>query len=163
LRDRTDEYFEYEGIVNKVFLQHYGSPATLNQTIATVDSVMVNSGLETLPARLLGAHGDYLRVIDRNAALRDRPISLLMRGARAIGQRDFGLASQIFRRLAPPTADSLFLDAYATAMAGDATGASSIVSEYQPLLPDLPWNWLVERFGLGETARIDEGNAPRVR
>jgi predicted membrane-bound spermidine synthase len=163
LRDRMDAFFEYEGIINKVFLRHFGNRPTVDQTIQTIDSVMAVPGLEMLPTWLLGAHGDYLRVIDRNPKLLDRPISLHMRGRRAIGLRRFDEASQLFRRLASPTAESLFLDAYATAMGGDLPRAADIVARNQSLHPDVPWSWLVERFGLEETARIEVGDQERSK
>ncbi len=157
LRARTDRYFEYDGIVNKVFLQKYGSPPTVTKTIQTVDSLLAVPGLEMLPTWLLGAHGDYLDVIDRHPALADRAISLHMRGRRAIGRRRFEDASGLFRRLASPTAESLFLDAYATAMAGDAGRAAAIWTENETLYPDQPWSWLAKRFALQTPGRNVDG------
>jgi len=45
-------------------------------------------------------------------------------------------------------AESVFLDAYAPAMAGDETSAAAILVENEAAHPDLPWAWLAERFGL---------------
>jgi spermidine synthase len=146
LRARTDRFFEYDGIVQKVFLQQYGSPPTVNETIRIIDSLLAVPGLEMLPAWLLGAHGDYLAVIDRNPDLNDRAISLHMRGRRAIGRRRFEEASRLFRSLEAPTAESLFLDAYASAMAGDEASAAAILARNEALYPDMPWAWLAERF-----------------
>jgi spermidine synthase len=156
LRDRTDGYFRYEDVINKVFLQQYGSPPNVNESIRTVDALLAVPGLEMLPTWLLGAHGDYLAVIDGNPALRDQPISLHMRGRRALGHREFENASRLFRRLASQTDESVFLDAYATAMAGDAAKATAIVRENRAVHPGVPWTWLAERFGL-ETAGGQDG------
>lgn len=155
LRDRTDGYFRYEGIVDKVFLQQYGSPPTVKKTIQTLDALLAVPGLEMLPTWLLGVHGDYLAAIDRNPALSDQAISLHMRGRHAIGRRRFHDASRLFRRLASPTAESLFLDAYATAMAGEAERAAAILTENRTIYPGVPWTWLAKRFGLDTTERID--------
>jgi spermidine synthase len=163
LRDRTDRFFEMDGIVQKVFLQQYGSPSTVKATIPTVDSLLAVPGLEMLPAWLLGAHGDYLAVIDRNPDLRDRVVSLHMRGRRAIGRRRFAEASRLFRRLPVPTPESLFLDAYASAMAGDEASAASILRQNQARYPDLPWAWLTERFGLESVGAIDEAGVASDR
>ncbi len=75
----------------------------------------------------------------------------------AIGRRRFNDASVLFRRLASPTAESLFLDAYATAMAGDAASAAAILTENQTVYPGVPWTWLAKRFSLETTEPIDRG------
>jgi hypothetical protein len=146
LRERSDRYFRYDGIVNKVFLQQYGSPARVVDTIEVLDSMLTETELTRLPAWLLGAHGDYLAAIDRNPALARKPISLHMQGRDAIGRRDYALASELFRRLDSQTPESVFLDAYSTAMRGEMSSAATIVRENQSRFPALPWAWLRDRF-----------------
>ena len=148
LRERSDRYFHYDGIVNNVFLQHYGSPASVVNTIEAVDSLLTDTELERLPAWLLGAHGDYLSAIDRSPSLQGRQISLHMQGRQAIGRREYALASEFFRRLGSQTPESVFLDTYATAMRGEVSGATLLARQNQSRYPDLPWAWLRDRFDL---------------
>lgn len=148
LRDRSDRYFHYDGVVNKVFLQHYGSPASVVNTIEVVDSLLTETELERLPAWLLGAHGDYLSAIARSPALQQEPISRHMQGRHAIGRRDYARASELFRSLETQTPESIFLDTYALAMRGELSDAVARVRENQSRYPDLPWAWLTNRFDL---------------
>jgi len=148
LRERSERYFGYDGIVNNVFLQAYGSPARVVDTIELVDTLLTETQLERLPAWLLGAHGDYLAAIDRNPSLQAEPISVHMRGRDAVGKREYALASELFRSLESQTAESIFLDAYATAMHGEFTNAATIMRENHSRYPELPWAWLADRFDL---------------
>lgn len=152
LRENSIDFFRYDEIVDKVFLQHYGSPPTIAATIEVVHSLLTESDLTRLPAWILGAHGDYLATIDRHAALRDEPIALHMLGRDAIGRRDYQLASDLFRRVRAKTPESIFLDAYATAMRGELSEAASILRENQARFPSQPWDWLANRFVLESPA-----------
>jgi hypothetical protein len=46
------------------------------------------------------------------------------------------------------TTESIFLDAYSTAMRGEMSSAEIIMRENQSRFPALPWAWLKDRFGL---------------
>jgi spermidine synthase len=157
LRETTPDYFRYDGLVNDVFLEAFGSPPRLARTIGTIDRVIAETDLEQLPMWLLGAHGDYLAVIDAHPELRSRPIALHMLGRRALAQRRFDLASSIFRHLPSPTPESVLLDAYASASDERKDDAARLIQAGRAAEATLPWDLLVERFALGDAGNGGDG------
>jgi hypothetical protein len=153
LRVRSDSYFRYDAMVDRILWQEYGSPPTAAGVIEELDELLAETSLEMLPAWLLGAHGDYLAAIDRNATLQDLDISRRMRGRRALGERRFADASALLRGLGASSPESLFFAAYAAAMRGDRAEARRLAAEHRGTHPELPWPWLTDRFGLATVPR----------
>jgi spermidine synthase len=153
LRARSDAYFRYDAMVDRILWQEYGSPPTAAGVIEELDGLLAETSLEMLPAWLLGAHGDYLAAIDRNPALQEMQISLQMRGRRALAERRFAEASALFGVLGSSSPESVFFAAYSAAMRGDPAEARRLAAEHRGTHPELPWPWLTDRFGLATVPR----------
>jgi hypothetical protein len=141
LRAQSDRYFEYDGVIDKIFFHEYGRPPALDRVMPTFDGLLSHTGLETLPMWLISVYGDHLAAIDRNPGLRSRHASRVLLGGRALCRRNFAQAARLLGR-------SQFLGAYATAMAGNTADAAAVVRERRLVEPSLPWDWLEERFAL---------------
>ena len=149
LRTRSTRFFRFEGLIDDVFLQHFGSPPSISNTIEVVDSVLTESDLERLPAWLLGSHGDYTAVIERNPTSarsahfpadarpgRDRT-SRLRPGVGALGvdsnrPRPKPCFSTSTRRPCKVTS---------------RRRRSCCGGPHRPY-PNMPWGWLAKRFDL---------------
>jgi spermidine synthase len=155
LRERTDRYFEYEAIIDKVFFHEFGRPTSLSRIIAPLHELLTETELETLPMWLLSTYADHLSVVDHagREGLRTESLSLL--AARALGRRSFDRAARFFGRTRKSSDRSAFLHAYALAMAGHRELAAAALRQQEQsyhLTPEQrePWLWLSETFQLDD-------------
>jgi len=160
LRERTDRYFGYEAIVDKIFFHEYGRPTVLTRAIETIHELVTETELETLPMWLLSTYADHLSVVDRGSQEGMRPESLQLLGARALGMRRFDQAARFFRQTRKSSDRSAFLHAYAMAMGGNRGGAAAAVQRQKGSRTPIgdagaPWPWLVETFDLGKGSSCD--------
>jgi hypothetical protein len=108
LRERTDRYFEYEVIFDKIFFNEYGRPTLLSRAIEPLHQLLTETELETLPLWLLSTYGDHLSVMDRVGEQGLRTESLPLLGARALVGKDYDQAARSSewpgtRRINPPS------------------------------------------------------------
>ena len=97
LRQRTEDYFEMEGILDDRHIWHRRNP------IETLHAVLTRSSLRTLPQVLMGTEPILQRIALRayGAGARGSQLEFQM-GARALSERDYGAAAQHFALVDEP-------------------------------------------------------------
>jgi len=153
VRERTDTYFAWREVINRLFL-HVEAPL---QRMEDLRQTLTASTLRTLPLLLMDTNLGELRLAEAAAArgVRD-PLLVYLQGLSAMADRDYEAAEVAFREAERTGArvDNLSeARALARALAGDLTGARALVQAGRPEFRA----WLEQAFPLPIAVKTGRG------
>lgn len=169
LRERTLGWFRSQALVNRLMADR-APTVPASERIATLDALLSDTDLRTLPLWALGVTGEQIEILERRLAAglereADHQAGLAPRDLAArrydVAARRYG---QLLRRH-PRDREALTWRVYALARSGDLEEARAELRRARPWLAQAGGDqsdlaWIAERYGLGRPEGGPGGSAP---